>query len=295
MTIKDLIRYGKNKLDKNNIDESLLKSKMLLEYVLNKKREYLMIHQDEDVKKSDESLFLCYIDRLIENEPIQYILKKQQFMGLELLVNENVLIPRSDTEVLVENVINLVKNNYNNFINNENIENIENKEINILDMCTGTGAIIISLAKYLKDYNIKYFASDVSIKALDIAKENALRNNVEINFIESDLFTNIKNIKFDIIVSNPPYIEKGVIKNLDENVKKEPVIALDGGIDGLDFYRKISKIAKEYLNKNGFLCYEIGYNQKESVSDILIKNGYVDISCLKDYGENDRVIISRKG
>ena len=290
MTIKDLIRYGKNKLDKNNIDESLLKSKMLLEYVLNKKREYLMIHQDEDVKKSDESLFLCYIDRLIENEPIQYILKKQQFMGLELLVNENVLIPRSDTEVLVENVINLVKNNYS-----KTFKKVRKEEINILDMCTGTGAIIISLAKYLKDYNIKYFASDVSIKALDIAKENALRNNVEINFIESDLFTNIKNIKFDIIVLNPPYIEKGVIKYLDENVKKEPVIALDGGIDGLDFYRKISKIAKEYLNKNGFLCYEIGYNQKESVSDILIKNGYVDISCLKDYGENDRVIISRKG
>ena len=295
MTIKDLIKYGKDELDANNIDESILKTRLLLEYVLNKKREYIMIHLDEEIGIDKESLFKSYIKRLVNNEPIQYIIKKQEFMGLEFLVNENVLIPRSDTEVLVENVINLVKNNYNNFINNENIENNENKEINILDMCTGTGAIIISLAKYLDKYNINFYASDVSKKAIEVAKENAINNNVEITFIESDLFSNINDIKFDLIVSNPPYIEKNVIKSLDENVKKEPILALDGGVDGLDFYRNISKDSKKYLNKNGYLCYEIGYNQKESVTKILRENGYIDITCIKDYSNNDRVIVSRKG
>ena len=295
MTIKDLIKYGKDELDANNIDESILKTRLLLEYVLNEKREYIMIHLDEEIGIDKESLFKSYIKRLVNNEPIQYIIKKQEFMGLEFLVNENVLIPRSDTEVLVENVINLVKNNYNNFINNENIENNENKEINILDMCTGTGAIIISLAKYLDKYNINFYASDVSKKAIEVAKENAINNNIEITFIESDLFSNINDIKFDVIVSNPPYIEKNVIKSLDENVKKEPILALDGGVDGLDFYRNISKDSKKYLNKNGYLCYEIGYNQKESVTKILRENGYIDIKCIKDYSNNDRVIVSRKG
>ena len=291
MTIKDLIIYGRTKLDRKYIDESVLKTRLLLESCLGKTREYMMVHLDEEVTKEVEEKFMSYISRAAQNEPVQYIIGKQEFMGLTFSVNKNVLIPRSDTEILVEEVINIVKAE----INNASDAEIVDKNINILDMCTGSGAIIISLAHYLKDYNINYYASDVSRDAIEVATQNGENNDVKINFIDSDLFKNIPEIKFDIIVSNPPYVERNVIENLDENVKREPYIALDGGIDGLDFYKEIIKESNNFLNKNGYLCFEIGYNQRESVTNILKENGFIDIQCIKDLGKFDRVIISRKG
>lgn len=284
MNIKQLIDYGEKELIKNNIDEALLKSKILMEYCLGETREYILINLSKEIDDNVEKDFRNLIDKAIKNQPIQYILGKQEFMGLEFKVNENVLIPRADTEILVLETIYII----NNFINSEQ------KNINILDMCTGSGAIIISLAKYLKNKNINFYASDISEKAIEVAIKNSEKNEVEVKFIKSNLFEKIENIKFDLIVSNPPYIETEVINKLEEDVKKEPIIALDGGEDGLEFYRKIAKNAKYFLKDNGYLCLEIGYNQKENVIEILKNNNYTDIYYKKDLSQNDRIVICRK-
>jgi len=200
---------------------------------------------------------------------------------MNFLVNDKVLIPRPDTEVLVEEVIKLSK---------------KFAKPKILDLCTGSGAIAVSLAKYVNSAEI--YASDISKEALDVAKINAKKNEVEnkITFIESDLFMQIPKNKFDIIVSNPPYIRKDVIEDLDEEVKKEPIIALDGGTDGLDFYRKIAKDAYDYLKYNSYLCFEIGYDQKIDVIEILEnEKKYTNIYSKKDLYENDRIIIAKVG
>ncbi|MCI8965637.1 MAG: peptide chain release factor N(5)-glutamine methyltransferase [Clostridia bacterium] len=284
MNIKQLIDYGEKELIKNNIDEALLKSKILMEYCLGKTREYILINLSKEIDDTVEEKFKELINRAIKNEPIQYILGKQEFMGLEFKVNENVLIPRADTEILVLETIDII----NNFINKK-------EKINVLDMCTGSGAIIISLAKYLKNENINFYASDISEKAIDVAIRNSKKNEVKVEFIKSNLFEKIENIKFDLIVSNPPYIETDIINNLNEDVKNEPIIALDGGEDGLEFYRKIAKDAKYFLEDNGYLCLEIGYNQRENVIEILKSNNYKDIYYKKDLSQNDRIVICRKG
>ena len=200
-------------------------------------------------------------------------------MKMSFFVNNDVLIPQPDTEILVEETIKIAK---------------KIKKPIILDLCTGSGAIAVSLKKYLQDSII--YASDISSKALEVAKINAKNNNVEVNFFESDLFENLPNIKFDIIVSNPPYIKKDVIKTLDKEVQNEPRLALDGGIDGLDFYRKIVNDGYHYLKYNSYLCLEIGYDQKEEVMEI-IKNErkYMNTYCLKDLYDNNRVIVTRVG
>ena len=203
----------------------------------------------------------------------------QEFMRMNFFVNEDVLIQRPDTESLVEEVISIAKR-------------INAKKI--LDLCTGSGAIAISLAKYIENSEIT--AVDISKKALNIAKKNAINNNVQnqITFVESDLYNRIKKDKYDIIVSNPPYIRKDIIKTLDKEVQREPKIALDGGYDGLDFYRKIINKSDEYLKFKGYLCLEIGYDQKIDVIE-LIENEekYVDTYCKKDLYGNDRVIVTK--
>ena len=264
MNIKEAIDFGKKYLIEDNIGESTLKVRMLLSKILEIEKEYLIIHDNKQLTKSEEIQFKEYLVRLADKEPIQYIINNQQFMKLNFYVDENVLIPQPDTEILVEKVL--------------DIANKMNRKLKILDLCTGSGAIGISIGKYLEE--VEVYASDISKEALKIAIKNANQNNVKFNFIESDLFENIKDIKFDIIVSNPPYIQTNIIESLEEEVKKEPIIALDGGVDGLDFYKKISKNAKKYLNENGVLALEIGYDQKEKVIEILKKFDYENIEVI---------------
>lgn len=279
MTIKETLRKGIIELKVNNIQEPSLKARLLLQYILNKPRQYLIVYDNEQLTLRQEVNFFKGIKKLAKGIPLQHITHSQEFMKMTFYVNEDVLIPRPDTEILVEEVIKIAKR-------------INAKKI--LDLCTGSGAIAISLAKYIEDGQIT--AVDISDKAISVAKLNAKNNNVEnqITFVESDLFKQLPKEKYDIIVSNPPYIKKEIIKSLDKEVQNEPKIALDGGYDGLDFYRKIISNADEFLKFTGYVCLEIGYDQKEDVLELLKNEGkYVDTSCKKDLFDNDRVIIAR--
>lgn len=281
MTIKELLNQAVIMLKNENIDAPKNKARMLLQATLKKSREYLMIYDNKEVENIDRDRYIKNVKRLILGEPLQYITGIQEFMKLNFLVTKDVLIPRPDTEILVEEVI-------------RKAENIPNPVI--LDLCTGSGAIAVSLAKYIK--NVHICAIDISSKALEIAKKNAELNGVKnnIEFIESNLFDKIKERKFDIIVSNPPYIETETIKTLSKDVQSEPKIALDGGKDGLDFYRKIADSGSKYLNRQGYICLEIGYNQRIAVRQILEnKKRYVNINCIKDLCGNDRVVTAQIG
>ena len=276
MRIEEAVKLGKENLIKENVEEALLKTRLLLCYILDKPKEYLIINSKEILSKKEEKSFLESLEKLKAGYPLQYITHKQFFRDCEIYVDESVLIPRPDTEILVEEVLKLIR---------------KKETLSILDLCTGSGAIAISLAK---ETNAKITATDISQKALDIARKNAKLNNTKINFIQGDLFENIpKENKFDIIVSNPPYIETETIKDLSKEVKNEPIIALDGGIDGLDFYRRIAFKAKNFLNADGYLALEIGYNQKAEVYKILLENRFTEILSVKDFSGNDRVIIAK--
>ena len=281
MQIKEAMRKGMIKLKTNDVKEPSLKARLLMQYILNRPREYILVHDDKQLTLRQNVDYFKLIKKLIEGVPLQHITHQQEFMKLMFYVDENVLIPRPDTEVLVEEVIKLAKS-------------INAKKI--LDLCTGSGAIAVSLAKYIEGSQIT--ATDISRKALSIAKLNATNNDVEdrITFVSSDLFQNISEEKYDIIVSNPPYIKRKVIKTLDEEVKREPIIALDGGNDGLDFYKKIIGNAYQYLKYKGYLCLEIGYDQKDEVIDLINKEEkYIDTYSKKDLFDNDRVVITKLG
>ena len=275
MKVKEAYLKGKKILDENLIEDCDIKVRILMCFILNIRKELLIVKLDEELERSRELCFFDNVEKLKEGMPIQYITHSQEFMKLNFYVDENVLIPQPDTEVLVEETIKIAK-----------------KGNKILDLCTGSGAIAISLCKYL--LNINMYASDISSVALDIAGKNAKNNNVQVNFIESDLFKNINEKEFDVIVSNPPYIENSVISTLSAEVKHEPILALAGGNDGLEFYRRIAENAQKYLKQDGYLCLEIGYNQKENVMKILKNQKYREVTCIKDLSENDRVIIAKK-
>ena len=279
MTIKEVLKKGAIDLKVNNISESKLKSRLLMQFILNKPRQYLLVHDDESLTLRQEVDYFKGIKKMIKGVPLQHITHMQEFMKMNFYVNEDVLIPRPDTEVLVEEVIKIAKK-------------INAKKI--LDLCTGSGAIAVSLAKYIQNSEIT--AVDISREALKVAKLNAKNNEVEnqITFVESNLFEKIPKQKYDMIVSNPPYIRKDVIKTLDKEVQEEPEIALDGGYDGLDFYRKIIHLSEEYLKFRGYLCLEIGYDQKIDVIELIEKEEkYVDTYGKKDLYGNDRVIITK--
>lgn len=276
MNIKQSIIETTKLLKTNNIEDAYNIARILLANILNKPKEYLVINDKEELENELLEKYNTDIVKVLAGYPVQYITHHQEFMKLNFYVDENVLIPQPDTETLVEEVLKVYTDKY------------KDENVKILDLCTGSGAIAIALKKYIDKAHIT--AIDISDGALEIAKKNAEINEVSINFIKSDMFEKIAD-KYDIIVSNPPYIEKEVLKELPKEVQKEPLLALDGGIDGLQFYREISNKAYKYLNNLGFLIMEIGYNQKESVEKIL-KNEekYRNIECIKDLSANDRVI-----
>lgn len=269
MVINEVLNEVRLILKESNIDPR--EARLLLAYSMG-------ISQSDLIKAiscTEEEYKKCILatKRRAAGEPFAYIVGSKEFMKLNFIVNEHVLIPRDDTEILIEEAIKL-------------------KRKSVLDMCTGSGCIAISLAKYIENACVD--AVDISENALEIARKNAEINNVKVDFISSNLFENISK-KYDLIVSNPPYIPSENISDLQCEVKNEPHLALDGGKDGLDFYREISKQALNYLNDSGILMYEIGYDQGESVPNILKECGYEDIRIIKDLSGNDRVVIARKG
>ncbi|MCI6737271.1 MAG: peptide chain release factor N(5)-glutamine methyltransferase [Intestinibacter sp.] len=278
MTIKEIIIKYCRELE-NISDTPRLDVELLLKRALGDVDSmYIRMYLDKELSEDQEKYFLEMMKDRLNQRPIAYILGNREFMGLDFFVKEGVLIPRPDTETLVEEIINICNNKTG---------------LNILDIGTGSGAITVSLAKYLDKSHI--VSVDISDIALEIASKNAVSNKVDerIDFIKSDVFSNVsRENKFDIIVSNPPYIKKSDIDGLDRQVKDfEPYNALEGGEDGLDFYRKITRESREFLNENGILAYEVGHDQASDVSKIMQQNGFKGIYTKSDLQGFERVVI----
>ena len=279
MTIKEALSKGMIILKNNNVESPKLKARLLLQYILKQTRQYIIVYDNKDISKKEQFEYFINIEKLTKGVPLQHITHLQEFMKMDFFVDENVLIPRPDTEILVEETIKIAQ---------------RMKAPKILDLCTGSGAIAISIAKNVS--NAEIYAVDISEKALKVARKNAERLEVvkKVKFIKSNLFNEIGKNKFDIIVKNPPYIKKEDIQYLSDEVQNEPLLALDGGLDGLDFYRKILNQAIDYMKFDGYICMEIGYNQKEEVLELIKQNNqYTDTYSKKDLHGNDRIIVTR--
>lgn len=270
-TLESLLKKGTTILKDNGLEEAGLDAWLLLEFKTGKNRAYYFAHGDEPVSDETAAEYLTLIDRRAGHIPVQQLTHQAFFMGYEFYVNENVLIPRQDTETLVEEALKVVK-----------------PGMKVLDMCTGSGCIIVSIVHNIPE--VEGTATDISKQALLVAKENAKLNQVSVTFERSDLFDNVTGT-YDVIVSNPPYIRTGeVVKLMPEVQEFEPMEALDGKEDGLYFYRKIIKECKAYLKPGGHILFEIGYDQGEAVSGLLKEAGFKNVTVIKDLAHNDRVV-----
>lgn len=271
MNYRKLYETGKDKLEKAGIQEAALDARLLLEEVCRTDRNTLLVHGDRAVTEEEETQFRIFIERRSTHEPLQQITGWQEFMGLRFSVTEDVLVPRQDTETLVEEVMRYLRDG-----------------MEILDVCTGSGCILLSLLRYSN--GCRGVGCDISEKALAVAGQNAKELGISAQFIQSDLFESIEG-RFEYIVSNPPYIRKDMIPTLMEEVRDhEPLIALDGGEDGLDFYRKITREATEHLYSGGMLFFEIGYDQGEAVKLLMEEEGYEEVTVSQDLAGLDRVV-----
>lgn len=274
--VKDIVAQAKKKLDACGIVESRIDSWLLAESVLGVSRQDLFLEPEKSISEEQAQKYFEAISERSEHIPLQYITGRQQFMDFGFIVNEDVLIPRPETELLVEKVTSYIKGRY----------------VKVLDMCTGSGCIAVSIDRMCANADVT--AVDISEKALKVAGENNVNNQGRVTFVQSDLFENI-NETYDVIVSNPPYIPTSDIDTLMEEVREhEPRLALDGSADGLKFYREICTNAVNYLNKNGKIFLEIGYDQGQTVPELLRENGFSDIQVLKDLSGNDRMVIAGK-
>lgn len=271
MNYRKLYETGKDRLEKAGIQEAALDARLLLEEVCRTDRNTLLVHGDRAVTEEEETQFRIFIERRSTHEPLQQITGWQEFMGLRFSVTEDVLVPRQDTETLVEEVMRYLRDG-----------------MEILDVCTGSGCILLSLLRYSN--GCRGVGCDISEKALAVAGQNAKELGISAQFIQSDLFESIEG-RFEYIVFNPPYIRKDMIPTLMEEVRDhEPLIALDGGEDGLDFYRKITREATEHLYSGGMLFFEIGYDQGEAVKLLMEEEGYEEVTVSQDLAGLDRVV-----
>lgn len=272
MQYAKLYQIGKEQLQKAGITDAELDARLLLEFICHTDRNALYAHGDQEIEDEKMQDFLQLIEKRAVHIPLQHLTGEQNFMGLDFLVNEHVLIPRQDTEILVEEIMRDLHDG-----------------IRILDMCTGSGCILLSLLHYSNDCS--GVGVDVSEDALAVARQNADRlAEKQAVFIQSDLFEKVEG-SFDLIVSNPPYIRSQEIAGLMPEVREhEPHLALDGRDDGLHFYREIIKGAMPHLKRGGQLFFEIGYDQGEAVQALLAANGYTEIAVVKDYAGLDRVV-----
>lgn len=272
LTIRQALRMGAQSVDSIT---PALDTSVLLRHIIGKDELYIIINPEELITDEQETKLKEYIEIRNTGMPVAYILKNKDFMGMNFYVDERVLIPRPDTEILVEKVLKNIK-----------------KGARILDIGTGSGAIAVSIAKLTPDTIVT--AIDISDDALEVARYNANKLGAKVNFVKSDLFEHVEG-PFDLIVSNPPYIDEEEMGMLESNVADfEPHLALYGGEDGLDYYRKIIQGSIDFLSQSGILAFEIGYNQAASVSQIMESYGFENIEVLQDYSEKDRVVIGKK-
>ena len=271
MTYREAVEFGTKCLADAGVPDAALDAWYLLQMVCKIERSYYYVHGEEDITQDAQKEYEIAVQKRAEHIPLQYIVGEQEFMGLRFKVNSNVLIPRQDTETLVEQVLKIVK-----------------PGMKVLDLCTGSGCVLISVLKNAPE--LTGMGSDISKTALLVAKENAKLHEVDAEWVRSDLFDNITET-FDVIMANPPYIPTGEILSLMPEVRDfEPENALDGGTDGLDFYRKIAGQVKDYLNPGGYVYMEIGYDQGEAVSELMRNAGFTEVEVIKDLARNDRVV-----
>ena len=280
MTLKKAWTYGNEQLQAAGIEDALLDSWYLLEWATGITKARYYMEPEKMLSEEEQQKYLEGIERRSRRIPLQHITGEQEFMGLKFLVNEHVLVPRQDTEILVEEGLKRIRPNQD-----------------ILDMCTGSGCIIISLEqlsqKDYSGYKCRFTGVDISEKALSKALENVEFHKANVELKQSDLFENVEG-KYDMIISNPPYIRTSVIEGLEEEVRcHDPFIALDGKEDGLYFYRRIIEEGCKYLKSGGWLLFEIGHDQREEVMALMENAGYTEISAKKDLAGLDRVVMAR--
>ena len=274
MNYTEAFLMGMQKLKEAEIGEAQLDARLLLEEVCGTDHNTLLCHGDREVSEAEEEQYRKALEQRAVHVPLQHLLGYQDFMGLRFQVNEHVLIPRQDTEILVEEAMRYLHDG-----------------MRILDLCTGSGCILLSLLHYSND--CEGTGVDISKEALQVAALNAELLGIKADFLKSDLYEKVTG-KFDLLVSNPPYIERKVIPTLMEEVREyDPYIALDGGEDGLDFYRRIIGGAQDYLERGGQILMEIGSGQAKAVSELLREAGFKEIDVCRDFAGLDRVVSGR--
>lgn len=296
LLVKEMLTMGEKQLMDSDIADATRDCKILYCYMMDIPFSKIILEYQEVLQDRLCDKYFELIDRRSKGEPVQYIMGSQEFMGLEFIVNENVLIPRQDTETMVEDALEIINAGS---LRGEDMH-VKHKEWDILDLCTGSGAIGVSLARIANKVNVT--CSDISEGAIKVAKENAQKHGLakSMKFEQGDLFEpfnkRFHKQKFDMIISNPPYIKSSVIPTLQKEVcEHEPLSALDGGESGLDFYERIVSGVGSHLKKGGVLLMEIGNDQGEAVSGLLSRNGeFMSIRVLRDLAQRDRIVFAKK-